>query len=134
MIGGMLVVNRDDLAERLGFIQNASGRCRAYGLLALASAAPRRCRFAWHGTMPAAGRSRSGSRNGRTSARSTIIPDRRPIRSSSLAKRQMKGFGGMISFDVKDPARARRVAEAVKIFALAESLGGVESPSGTRHR
>jgi cystathionine beta-lyase/cystathionine gamma-synthase len=42
----------------------------------------------------------------------------------------MKGFGGMISFDVKDPARARRVAEAVKIFALAESLGGVESLIG----
>jgi cystathionine beta-lyase/cystathionine gamma-synthase len=42
----------------------------------------------------------------------------------------MKGFGGMISFDVKDAARARRVAEAVKIFALAESLGGVESLIG----
>jgi cystathionine beta-lyase/cystathionine gamma-synthase len=36
----------------------------------------------------------------------------------------------MISFDVDDPARARRVAEKVKIFALAESLGGVESLIG----
>jgi len=36
----------------------------------------------------------------------------------------------MISFDVNDPARARRVAEKVKIFALAESLGGVESLIG----
>jgi cystathionine beta-lyase/cystathionine gamma-synthase len=42
----------------------------------------------------------------------------------------MKGFGGMISFDVDDAARARRVAEKVKIFALAESLGGVESLIG----
>jgi cystathionine beta-lyase/cystathionine gamma-synthase len=47
-----------------------------------------------------------------------------------LAKKQMSGFGGMISFDVGDVARARRIAERTKIFALAESLGGVESLLG----
>jgi cystathionine beta-lyase/cystathionine gamma-synthase len=47
-----------------------------------------------------------------------------------LARRQMKGFGGMISFDLGDVARARRVVERVKLFTLAESLGGVESLIG----
>ena len=39
----------------------------------------------------------------------------------------MTGFGGMISFDLGDAAVARRFVEATTIFALAESLGGVES-------
>jgi cystathionine beta-lyase/cystathionine gamma-synthase len=47
-----------------------------------------------------------------------------------LACRQMSGFGGMISLDLGDPARARRFVEATRIFALAESLGGVESLIG----
>jgi cystathionine beta-lyase/cystathionine gamma-synthase len=47
-----------------------------------------------------------------------------------LAKRQMSGFGGMISFDIGDPVRARRIAERTRIFVLAESLGGVESLMG----
>ena len=47
-----------------------------------------------------------------------------------LAKRQMSGFGGLISFDVGDAARARRIAERTRIFVLAESLGGVESLMG----
>jgi cystathionine beta-lyase/cystathionine gamma-synthase len=42
----------------------------------------------------------------------------------------MSGFGGMISVDLGDPARARRLVEATRIFALAESLGGVESLIG----
>ena len=42
----------------------------------------------------------------------------------------MSGFGGMISLDLGDPARARRFVEATRIFALAESLGGVESLIG----
>jgi len=46
----------------------------------------------------------------------------------ALAKRQMNGFGGMVSLDLKtDLAGTRRFLEAVRIFALAESLGGVES-------
>jgi len=49
----------------------------------------------------------------------------------AVAKRQMRGFGGMVSFDVKgDTAAARRVCEATQVFLLAESLGGVESLIG----
>jgi cystathionine beta-lyase/cystathionine gamma-synthase len=44
-----------------------------------------------------------------------------------LAKRQMRGFTGMVSFEVNTLERARLVAENTRIFALAESLGGVES-------
>jgi cystathionine beta-lyase/cystathionine gamma-synthase len=47
-----------------------------------------------------------------------------------LACRQMTGFGGMISLDLGDPGRARRFVEQVRIFSLAESLGGVESLIG----
>jgi cystathionine beta-lyase/cystathionine gamma-synthase len=39
----------------------------------------------------------------------------------------MRGFGGMVSFELKDVASARKVAESTHVFLLAESLGGVES-------
>ena len=45
----------------------------------------------------------------------------------ALAERQMRGFGGMISFDVGSLEAARTVLDGVRLFALAESLGGVES-------
>jgi cystathionine beta-lyase/cystathionine gamma-synthase len=47
----------------------------------------------------------------------------------ALAARQMDGFGGMVSFELKDDSleRARRLCAATRVFALAESLGGVES-------
>jgi cystathionine beta-lyase/cystathionine gamma-synthase len=46
----------------------------------------------------------------------------------ALAKKQMSGFGGMLSFDVKgDRAKAEKVMLGLKLFAMAESLGGVES-------
>src|SRR5438045_9604817 len=47
-----------------------------------------------------------------------------------LAGRQMKGFGGMISVELGSLERAKRFAEGTRIFALAESLGGVESLIG----
>jgi cystathionine beta-lyase/cystathionine gamma-synthase len=47
-----------------------------------------------------------------------------------LAKQQCTGFGGMISFDVGSHDKAKTLVESVRIFALAESLGGVESLIG----
>src|SRR4030095_6288648 len=44
-----------------------------------------------------------------------------------LARRQMRGFGGMLSFDAGSFEKARRVCNRVKLIALAESLGGVET-------
>ena len=46
----------------------------------------------------------------------------------------MSGFGGMVSFDAGDLERARRIVERVRIFQLAESLGGVESLIGHPRR
>ena len=48
----------------------------------------------------------------------------------ALAAAQMRGFGGMLAFDMGSIDAARRVVERVRIFALAESLGGVESLIG----
>ena len=48
----------------------------------------------------------------------------------ALARAQMRGFGGMLAFDMGSIDAARRVVERVRIFALAESLGGVESLIG----
>lgn len=51
--------------------------------------------------------------------------------SHQVAKRQMRGFGGMLSFEVKGTAQeAKQVAESTRLFLLAESLGGVESLIG----
>lgn len=54
-----------------------------------------------------------------------------------LAQRQMQGFGGMLSFELRDYEAARTVARALRVFSLAESLGGVESlinhPAGMTH-
>jgi len=57
-----------------------------------------------------------------------IYPGLKSHPQHALAKRQMDGFGGIISIEVKGGLRkARRMLERCKLFALAESLGGVES-------
>jgi cystathionine beta-lyase/cystathionine gamma-synthase len=129
MVGGMLVTNRDDVAERFGFIQNASG----------AVPGPMDCWLALRGTKTLTLRMKQHDTNGRAvaawlSKRSDVeklyyhgLPDHP---QHALAKRQMKGFGGMLSVDLGDPARAAKFVESTKIFALAESLGGVESLIG----
>ena len=83
MIGGMLVVNREDLAERLGFIQNASGAVPGPMdcFLCLRGTKTLPLRMARHDAERSPHR-RSGSPSGRTSARSTI-PDSRITRSST---------------------------------------------------
>ena len=129
MVGGMLVTGRDDLAERLGFIQNAAGGVPG----------PMDCWLALRGvkTLPlrmaqhdANGRKVAAWLAGRSDVRSIQYPGLESHPQHALAAKQMRGFGGMISFDIGDPARARRVVERTRIFALAESLGGVESLIG----
>lgn len=54
-----------------------------------------------------------------------------------LAKRQMSGFGGLLSFELRDPAHARHVVDATRLFGIGPSVGGVESlisqPGNTSH-
>ncbi len=129
MVGGMLVTNRDDLAERLGFLQNAAGGVPG----------PMDCFLALRGTKTLHLRMRQHDANGRRvadwlAARTDVpklyYPGLPSHPQHALATRQMSGFGGMISFDVGDVARAKRVVERFRLFALAESLGGVESLVG----
>jgi cystathionine beta-lyase/cystathionine gamma-synthase len=129
MVGGMLVTTRDDLAERLGFIQNASG----------AVPGPMDCWLALRGTKTLPLRMRQHDANGRRIAdwlkgqqavKRLYYPGLDSHPQHELAARQMSGFGGMVSFDVGDVASARQIVERVKLFQLAESLGGVESLIG----
>ncbi len=131
VIGGVAVVGRephhDALREQLGFLQNSVGAIAGpfdsfltlRGVKTLALRMERHCRSAlelasWLEAEPKVAR--------------VYYPGLASHRQHGLAKDQMHGFGGMISIDLKtDLAGARRFLEAVQIFSLAESLGGVES-------
>src|ERR1041384_7970880 len=129
MVGGLLVTSRDDVAERLGFLQNASG----------AVPGPMDCWLALRGTKTLPLRMRQQDCNGRRIAewlsgrkevKKLYYPGLASHPQHELAKRQMSGFGGMVAFDLGDVSLARRLVERVKVFQLAESLGGVESLIG----
>jgi cystathionine beta-lyase/cystathionine gamma-synthase len=129
MVGGLLVTSRDDVAERLGFIQNAAG----------AVPGPMDCWLALRGLKTLSLRMERHDANGRHVAdwlshqpdvTQVYYPGLPSHPQHDLARRQMSGFGGMISFDLGDAPRARRFAESTKVFSLAESLGGVESLIG----
>jgi cystathionine beta-lyase/cystathionine gamma-synthase len=129
MLGGVLVTDRDDLAERLGFIQNSCG----------AIPGPFDCWLALRGTKTLPLRMRQHDANGRALAawlqghpkvERVYYPGLPSHPQHELACRQMAGFGGMISFDLGDEGRARRLVERTRVFSLAESLGGVESLIG----
>jgi cystathionine beta-lyase/cystathionine gamma-synthase len=129
MVGGLLVTSRDDLAERFGFIQNAAGGVPG----------PWDCWLALRGIKTLPLRMRQHDINGRAVAqwlgrrpevKKLYYPGLPTHPQHELACRQMRGFGGMISIDLGDAARAKRFVEATKVFALAESLGGIESLIG----
>src|SRR5215510_2721868 len=129
MVGGLLVTARDDLAERIGFIQNAAGGVPG----------PMDCWLALRGLKTLPLRMRQHDANGRRVAE--WLAHRREVTrlyypglpshpQHELACRQMTGYGGMMSLELGDAVFARRVVERTRVFALAESLGGVESLIG----
>jgi cystathionine beta-lyase/cystathionine gamma-synthase len=129
MVGGVLVTARDDLAERLGFLQNAAGGVPG----------PMDCWLCLRGIKTLPIRMRQHDSNGRAVAdwltrhprvQRVYYPGLTDHPQHKLAARQMRGFGGMISIELGDPAIARQVVERTRVFALAESLGGVESLIG----
>jgi len=126
MVGGVVVVNDEKLDEKLHFIQNAVG----------AVPGPFDCWLALRGTKTLALRMRQHDANARHLAgylkahpKVTHVnyPGLADHPHHELSKRQARGFGGMISFDVGSLENASKVLERTKIFTLAESLGGVES-------
>ncbi len=129
MVGGLLVTARDDLAERIGFLQNAAGGVPG----------PMDCWLCLRGLKTLPLRMRQHDANGRELAawlvghpkvQKVYYPGLADHPQHDLARRQMRGFGGMISLELGDPALARRVVERTRLFSLAESLGGVESLIG----
>jgi cystathionine beta-lyase/cystathionine gamma-synthase len=129
MVGGVVITTREDVSERLSFIQNASG----------AVPGPLDCWLALRGVKTLPIRMQQHDRSGRVIAawlsdnplvERVFYPGLRTHDQYELACRQMSGFGGMISLDLGSLERARKVVEATRIFALAESLGGVESLIG----
>jgi len=128
MVGGMVVVGDDaELAEKMTFLQNAVGGIQGpfdsflalRGLKTLHLRMKAHCEnagelAAWLETHPA--------------IEKVIYPGLASHPQHELARRQMHGFGGMISIRVKGGVdAARRMMERCRLFALAESLGGVES-------
>ncbi|UCG85317.1 MAG: cystathionine gamma-synthase [Gemmatimonadota bacterium] len=129
MVGGAVLTTRDDLAQRLQFIQNSTG----------AVPGPLDCWLTLRGikTLPirmrqhdAAGRALAAWLSEHRAVRQVYYPGLPSHEQHDLACRQMAGFGGMISIELGSLARARAVVQGTRIFALAESLGGVESLIG----
>lgn len=128
MVGGIAVVGeREDLIEQMTFLQNAVG----------AIAGPFDSYLALRGVKTLALRMRQHNEAALEIAqwleqhprvRKVVHPGLTSHPQHELAKKQMSGFGGMISIFLEgDLESARKFLEAVEIFALAESLGGVES-------
>ncbi|MDQ0464644.1 cystathionine gamma-lyase [Caulobacter ginsengisoli] len=128
MVGGVVAVGDNaELATQMKFLQNAVGAISGpfdsflalRGLKTLALRMERHCQSAlriatWL--------------EGRPEVRRVIYPGLASHPQHDLAKRQMSGFGGIISVDLnRDLAGTRRVLERTQLFTLAESLGGVES-------
>ncbi|MGE5515220.1 MAG: trans-sulfuration enzyme family protein [Bacteroidota bacterium] len=130
MVGGVVVVKDDELARQIGFLQNAVG-----GILD-----PFPAFLALRGLKTLALRMERHSANGlrvaewlegRAGIRRALYPGLPSHPQHAVARRQMHGFGGMISVELDtDAAGVRRFLAALRLFTLAESLGGVESLVG----
>lgn len=125
-IGGMVVLNDEKDAEWIAFVQNGAG----------AILSPFDSWLVLRGTKTLALRMEQHDRSGRAVAafleehpkvKKIYYPGSLSHSQHDLAKRQQKGFGGMVSFDVGSLEAARTVLESVKLCTLAESLGGVET-------
>jgi len=127
VIGGALVTNDEEIHQRMKFCQKSVG----------AVPGPFDCWLTLRGIKTLAIRMREHEANAtkianwlseHSQVERVIYPGLESHPHHELAKKQMSGFGGMVSFVVKGGLEAaRRVLENTKIFLLAESLGGVES-------
>jgi cystathionine gamma-lyase len=126
MIGGIALVDDDDLAARVQFILNASG----------AVPGPMDAWLVLRGTKTLHLRMERHDSNGREIAAwlasrmgedKVFYPGLASHPQHALAVKQMKGFGGMISVETGSREAAARMLGRVHVFSLAESLGGVES-------
>lgn len=127
VVGGAAVVRRPELAEKIGYLQNAMGTC----------AGPQDCFLVLRGIKTLALRMEEHNRNalavahwleGHPKIAGVLHPGLESHPQHDLAVRQMRGYGGTFSFRLKGGQTAVfRLLESVRLFTLAESLGGVES-------
>ena len=126
MIGGIAILNDDDLAARLQFILNAAGAVPGPfdAWLALRGTKTLHLRMPRHDEN---GRQIAAWLAERLGAEKIFYPGLPSHPQHALAKQQMTGFGGMISVELGTKDRANAVLSRCHLFSLAESLGGVES-------
>jgi cystathionine beta-lyase/cystathionine gamma-synthase len=126
VIGGILVTSNEKFHDRLRYIQNATGGIPS----------PFDCWLVMRSTKTLAVRMERHEKNAMQlvkflsdsgAAKKIYYPGLPSHPQHELAKKQMRGFGGMISVDFGDIETAKKVLKNVKIFTLGESLGGVES-------
>ena len=136
VIGGVAALNDDGLAARLQFNLNSAG----------AVPGPMDSWLTLRGTKTLALRMRQHDVNGRQIAawlanrvgeERVFYPGLESHPQHALAKKQMTGFGGMVSVETGSRENAAQIVKRVRVFTLAESLGGVESlvcqPAGMTH-
>ncbi len=126
VIGGILITNDEKIHDRLRYIQNAAG----------AIPSPFDCWLVLRSTKTLAVRMERHNKNAIELAeflsksdftKKVYYPGLTSHPQHELAKKQMSGFGGMVSAELKDMETAKKILKNVKVFTLGESLGGVES-------
>ncbi|MBO0912276.1 MAG: PLP-dependent transferase [Acidobacteria bacterium] len=125
-LGGVVVCTRPDQAEQLAFVQKAAG----------AILSPFECWLVLRGTKTLAVRMLQHDSNGRRVAeflaghrkvKKVFYPGLKDHPQHALARRQMSGFGSMITFETGSRSNAARMLKRVRVCSLGESLGGVET-------
>jgi cystathionine beta-lyase/cystathionine gamma-synthase len=125
-VGGVVITNSDELGERVAFLQNAVG----------AILSPFDSWLVLRGVKTLAVRMKQHEENGR--AVSKYLTSQKKVKKvyypglpdhpqHTLAKKQMNGFGSMISFELGSFENAKKFLDRVRLCSLAESLGGVET-------
>jgi cystathionine gamma-lyase/cystathionine beta-lyase len=127
VVGGAVVTTTDELTERVQFLLNAMGTC----------ASPFDCWLVLRGIETLPVRMRQHEENafsvanylvGHPRVKRVFYPGLESHPGYKIAKRQMRGFGGVVSFELKEGVEAvNSFLRRIKVFSLAESLGGVAS-------
>ncbi len=127
VVGGAVVTTTDELTERVQFLLNAMGTC----------ASPFDCWLVLRGIETLPVRMERHQENAfavanylkeHPAVKRVFFPGLESHPGYEIARRQMKGFGGVVSFELKDGIKAvNRFLRRIKVFSLAESLGGVAS-------
>ncbi|MGA9687565.1 MAG: PLP-dependent aspartate aminotransferase family protein [Candidatus Sulfotelmatobacter sp.] len=125
-LGGVVVCSRPEQAEKLAFLQKCAG----------AILSPFECFLLLRGVKTLAARMEIHDRNGRVVAEflakhkkvgEVLYPGLKNHPQHELAKRQMSGFGAMITFETGSLKNANRMLKKLRVCSLGESLGGVET-------